>query len=200
MPEVTVMNDLPDGLQKNAAALYFAAFWGKLEKILGKQRKEDLVTVATPKLRRDRVVTAMAGDQLVGLAAFKRNGDGFADLGFADLSKIYGPIGALWRGLALSFLERTERDGELLMDGICVTETERGRGIGTLLLDAVEAEAQRAGDTSIRLDVIDTNPKARALYERRGFKAVKTRHLGIIGPVFGFSSATEMTKRLEGDP
>ncbi len=193
------MNGLPDGLRERAAALYFAVFWGKLERILCKQRKEDLVKIAAPKLRRDRVITAMAGDQLVGVAAFKRDGKGFADLGLADLRKIYGPIGALWRGLVLSLLERTEREGELLMDGICVAETARGQGIGTILLDAIEAEARRAGDRSIRLDVIDTNPKARALYERRGFQEVKTRHLGIIGPVFGFSSATEMKKRLEGD-
>lgn len=193
------MNGLPDGLRERVAALYFAAFWGKLEKILGKQRKEDLVKIAALKLRRDRVITALAGDQLVGVAAFKRDGKGFADLGLADLRKIYGPIGALWRGLALSLLERTEREGELQMDGICVAETARGQGIGTILLDAIEAEARRAGDKSIRLDVIDTNPKARALYERRGFREVKTRHLGIIGPVFGFSSATEMKKRLEGD-
>jgi RimJ/RimL family protein N-acetyltransferase len=49
----------------------------------------------------------------------------------------------------------------------------------------------------VRLDVIDTNPRARALYERKGFVATGEQKLGPLKPVFGFSSATTLIKQAE---
>ncbi len=48
------------------------------------------------------------------------------------------------------------------------------------------------GVGEVRLDVIDTNSRARALYERQGFVAGKTQHLGPLRYLFGFSSSAMM--------
>ena len=48
----------------------------------------------------------------------------------------------------------------------------------------------------VRLDVIDSNPRARTLYEREGFNATDTHRLGLLRHVFGFESATTMIKTL----
>ncbi len=45
----------------------------------------------------------------------------------------------------------------------------RGRGVGSALLDAVEERARARGCCKITLEVHDTNDRAKALYERRGF-------------------------------
>jgi len=42
-------------------------------------------------------------------------------------------------------------------------------GVGSALLDAVAREAQARGLKEVRLDVIDSNPRAKALYTRKGF-------------------------------
>lgn len=47
---------------------------------------------------------------------------------------------------------------------MAVDAAARSRGIGTRLLDASCDHARDLGETSVRLDVIDTNPLARALY------------------------------------
>ena len=80
-----------------------------------------------------------------------------------DLAGVYGCLGALRRGLLLSPLERKIEPDVFLMDGIFVTPAARGRGVGTALLRAITDTARLTGCRSVRLDVIDTNPRARAL-------------------------------------
>ncbi|MEM0935761.1 MAG: hypothetical protein AAGJ91_07650 [Pseudomonadota bacterium] len=46
--------------------------------------------------------------------------------------------------------------------------------------------------------MIDTNPRARALYERKGFKEVAATSLGLHSPIFGFSRAAQMSKTVRG--
>jgi GNAT superfamily N-acetyltransferase len=190
---------LPDRFRADAARLYFAAFWPKLSRILGRDNIDRVAELAAPRLRADRAITAHDGATLLGIAGFKSDGAGLVDLTLADLRQIYGFWGGIWRGVALSLLGRSESRDELLMDGICVTEAARGRGVGTLLLDAVEATARTRGATHIRMDVIDTNPRARDLYLRRGFVPVRSVRLGPLASLFGFSAATEMHKTL-GSP
>ena len=96
----------------------------------------------------------------------------------------------------LLLLDRKPTPDELLMDGIVVHSDARGRGVGTRLFEELEAHARDAGKTSIRLDVVDTNPGARRLYERLGFIAVKTERTPYLRRVMGFSASTTMVKRL----
>ncbi|WP_244300868.1 GNAT family N-acetyltransferase [Roseibium hamelinense] len=133
---------------------------------------------------------------LLGLAGYKTNGGGFAKGSLEDMCAVYGAFGGTWRGLLLDFLERDLKVGELLMDGIFVSEQARGQGIGSKLLDAICAEADSRHSKSVRLDVIDTNPRARALYHRKGFEDAGVETIGILKHIFGFSSATKMIKRL----
>jgi RimJ/RimL family protein N-acetyltransferase len=46
----------------------------------------------------------------------------------------------------------------------------------------------------LRLQVVDTNPRARALYERLGFRAAKTHRVPLVGPLMGFSAYTDMVR------
>ncbi|MDX6569607.1 MAG: hypothetical protein QOH15_2185 [Gaiellales bacterium] len=60
-----------------------------------------------------------------------------------------------------------ERYGDLY--SLCVAEQERGRGIGTRLLDAVDDELAARGVHDLRISVLAGNERAQRLYERRGF-------------------------------
>jgi ribosomal protein S18 acetylase RimI-like enzyme len=50
----------------------------------------------------------------------------------------------------------------------------RGRGIGTLLLDRVDAELAKLDIRDVLVAVLEGNSNARRLYERRGFRPVMT--------------------------
>jgi GNAT superfamily N-acetyltransferase len=200
MSAPTIAPGLPDRFRPEAARLYFAAFWPKLRAVLGESRLDAVAAMAAPKFRAERVISAHAGETLLGVAGFQREGKGFADLGLGGFQGVCGRGGGLRRGLALGLLNRKERAGELLMDGICVAEAARGQGVGGKLLAAIEDEARRSGAATIRLDVIGANPRARLLYERQGYSPVATRRLGLLRPIFGFSASTEMHKPIGSAP
>ena len=131
----------------------------------------------------------------MGIAGFKVDGRGLYEPGVSRFFKEYG-WSAPARIVGLLLLERAESPDLLLMDGIAVSETARGKGIGTRLLRAIEDHAQHLNKRSIRLDVIDTNPGARRLYERFGFEAHKSQSLGPLKHLFSFGGSTEMRKQV----
>lgn len=144
-------------------------------------------------MRPDFALCALSEDGgLLGLAGFKTAQGGLIGGGFGDLAAIYGWPGALWRAPLLALLERDLEPEVLQMDGLCVAPQARGRGIGTALLDAIKALAAERGAVSVRLDVIDTNPRAEALYRREGFSPVSREALGPLRWVFGFRSSLRM--------
>ena len=114
----------------------------------------------------------------------------------AEMRAVYGRFGALWRAAVLALLTQDVDPTRFLVDGLAVGAGMRGRGIGSALLDALCAEARGRGYDEVCLDVADVNPRARALYERRGFVARGTARIGLLGPLVGFSSATRMVRRL----
>ena len=72
--------------------------------------------------------------------------------------------------------ESGERVAEI--KDVSVAADVRGRGIGTQLMDAVEAELARAGVTEVRLNVIEENEAALRSYRRRGLVHVTSVLLG----------------------
>lgn len=197
---VTIYHGLHPHLRADAARLYWEAFGGKLRAVLGPDARA--LAFFERVIRADLCFAALDGEGgLVGLAGYKTARGSFAGGGWADLRAIYGPRGGLWRGLVLWALNRELDNDRFLIDGICVARSHRGAGVGTRLLAALCAEARTRGYPSIRLDVIDANWRARALYERQGFLATRTESLGLLRHVFGFSASTTMVRPLRsGEP
>jgi len=71
-------------------------------------------------------------------------------------------LAPLWRILD------TVPEGDFYLHGIAVDPELRGAGIGSLLMDDVEARAQVSGSARLSLDVAAKNKGARKLYGRRG--------------------------------
>jgi GNAT superfamily N-acetyltransferase len=108
------------------------------------------------------------------------------------MARYHGWFGGIWRELLLSRLERETAAAQILIDVIFVAAVARGLGVGSALLSEIKAEAARRDLAEVQLDVIDSNPRARALYERHGFVAGEMSHLGPLHHLFGFRSAPTM--------
>lgn len=186
---------LPEAQRETAAELYWHAFGGKLGKVMGP--KPRALRFLMRVLRGDHAVVALDRDgTLLGMAGFKSPLGGFAGGEAADIRAIYGILGAMWRLPLLWMLERDIDNDRFLVDGVCVIPAARNLGIGTGLLLTLESEARLRGYAHIRLDVIDSNFRAKALYSRLGYLSEKSDDIGVLGLVFGFQSSTTMVKPL----
>ena len=190
-PMVTIIEGLPKGHEDTAAALYWEAFSGKLGQLLGPDKRGKLFFSST--INPSGILAAADGEKLPGIAAFKHGEHGFSTAGARDLFRHYG-LSALWRLPILAMLERNSAPDTLQMDGVCVSASARGQGVGSTLFDALFAHAKANGYSYVTLDVIDTNPRAKALYEKLGFEAVSKEGTSILRPILGFSSATKMRR------
>jgi ribosomal protein S18 acetylase RimI-like enzyme len=192
---VTLHHGLTDELRAQAAALYWGAFGDKLGQVMGPTPKA--IAFLHRALDSHHVIVALSDQgHLLGMVGFKTFEGSFAGGDDADLRKTYGRFGAFWRATLLGFLEQGIENERFLLDGICVTAAAQGQGIGTLLLHAICAEAKTRGYTGIRLDVVSSNLRARALYERFGFEMLQTEPLGLLRYIFGFKTSIAMVKTL----
>lgn len=192
---VTFHRGFPEDQRDAAARIYWEAFGGKLGAVLGPEARALAFLGAV--LRPDHCFAALDGaGNLLGIAGFKSPYGSFAGGSPADMARAYGRWGARWRRAVLWLLTGEVDNDRFLVDGIAVTRQARGQGIGTALLGLLCDEAQARGYAQIRLEVIDTNWRARALYERAGFVAARTEAIGPLRYLFGFSAATTMLRPL----
>ena len=71
-----------------------------------------------------------------------------------------------------------------------------GQGIGKQLLDELSAFAASEDYDSVRLDVIETNDRARAMYERNRFVPTHTEHFGYLRWLLGFGASTTLVRNI----
>lgn len=194
--EITIQQGFSDELRLSAAELYDAAFGAKLA--IAIPNPISRMAILKAGFNPAYSFVAIRDGEMVGIAGFK-TGQGAltGGISFRILKEKLGLWGAIRAVLVLALFQRNQVVGQLLMDGISVSPKIRGSGIGTKLLHNLIAYAKQEGNQSIRLDVINTNPAARRLYERIGFVSVKTKKFPYLKWLLGFGAATEMKYSLE---
>ncbi|MFF8960548.1 GNAT family N-acetyltransferase [Streptomyces sp. NPDC014894] len=192
--DITVRRGIPAGAGRRAAELYWEAFGRKLGPALNPPEKA--VAFLAAHLDPDRAVCALLDGELVGLAGYQHADRSATRATAADVLRAYGWASAPRRLALLALLEHADAPGRLWLDSVAVAAGARSLGIGSLLLKEVVTVALELGCQEVRLDVIDVNPRARALYERRGFIAVRTRRTPYLRTLMGFGAVTTMRRSL----
>jgi len=192
--EINISTGFDEAERNTVARLYWRAFGQKLGRVLGPddQALAFLCAVLDPAFA---LVAQNGAGEVIGVAGFTTSKGALVGGQFSDLTRHYGYWGGTWRALTLSVLERAVPETLLLMDGICVSSASRGLGAGAALLSAIKSKSSELELNGVRLDVIDTNPRARKLYEREGFVAHRTEHTGPFKYLFKFDKATQMIWR-----
>ena len=178
-PDVVIELGLAAGLRDQAVAVYEEAFGDKMRMAVRDQQKR--MAFVQRALVADNIVVARRGDELLGAAGLSSKGAPFAGgtLGSSWDPRPYRDLlgwpGALWAVWGSRLADREPAADEVYVDGIAVASRARGLGIGTQLLGAICDVARDHGKRYGRLDVIDTNPRAQALYERVGYRVTKVQ-------------------------
>lgn len=184
---------LPGNLRADAAVLYWQAFGAKLGLVMGPEARA--LAYLRQVIRADHAIVAISDQgRLLGLAGFRTPQGSFAAGGAEALRDSYGIIGGTWRARLLGWLSSEIDNENFLLDGLCVVPDMRSLGLGTALMGAIEAEARLRGYPSVRLDVIEANTRARALYHRLGYVETQRQDIGLLRHVFGFAASITMIR------
>jgi GNAT superfamily N-acetyltransferase len=108
------------------------------------------------------------------------------------------PIGHVlvkWQGASTEAVRSLVGDCPDVED-LFVAPDVRGRGFGTQLLEAAELLARNSGYDRIGLSVGVGNPRARALYERRGFRDLGVAPFVVSGE-WGSETCTYLVKSFD---
>ena len=192
--QIDYLDYLPSSFRASAITLYFNALREKLEPILG---SDDRVKEALgSQLASNKCITAICDQELAGILGIQDESGGFINPTLKSMIKLYGIFGGLLRMSSLAMLHHRTAADELYVDGVAVADQMRGRGIGSQLFERLERIASQKSVRKISLEVIDTNQRARVLYERIGFAAKTQRTTWPLNLFinFPFKSATLMVK------
>ncbi len=170
------------------ARVYVEAFRRKLRAPLGASP----TGFVAAHLRPDRLLLAKAGGAVVGVAGLRYDGEGFFDPEPPAFRTRYGLLGGA-RAAAWRWTRTSVRDEQVLLDALAVRSDVRGTGVGSVLLTAVEQLARDRGKSAVVLEVVDTNPRAAALYRRHGYVDVHTVRRAAFR-LGGFRAATLLLK------
>lgn len=184
---------VPDNQRVRVAEIIYDAFENKFEKVFGSEKGVSLISRY---LRNDRIVSAVSKGAVIGVGGLKFDGEEFIDVSFGQLLRDlkFGIFRVLFFGW---IFYHTVEEKELLIDLLVVARDMRGKGVGSKLVAFIIDFACSRGFEQIKLFVIDTNDKAKILYERMGFREVKARK--VLFPwskIMGFNKIREMIYKL----
>lgn len=193
---ITIEHSLPQHLRAAGVALFEEAFGDKMRMAVPDRGRRmafmSRVYVA------DHFIVALRDGQLLGMAGLRTKGEpfggGIMDIGWDPRAHrdLLGWRGAVRAVLGLRLADHRPAADEVYVDGIAVAPAARGLGIGTRLLDEVRVVAAGLGKPWVRLDVIDTNPRAQALYERVGYRVTKVQSFRFLERWTGFGGIISM--------
>jgi ribosomal protein S18 acetylase RimI-like enzyme len=195
---VTSSLETPERYAEAAQVLY-DGFKMKIERLEffphdHKQAQRLLVSGMNPR----RGLYALHDSKVIGVAGLEYGGERLMRIPKASFVREFGLVGGLARYLWTRFLRLFQRpDPQVLrLEMIAVSPAARGLGVGTALVESVCELAQALGYRMVVLEVVNTNPRAKALYERLGFKTVKHSRYGILTRRAGFTGAYKMQRDL----
>ena len=197
--EITPHLASPEQLAQ-AAAVYYEGFAHKLDGLEFISRPPaQAIRILIASIQPEMATYALLDGRVVGVAGMQYRGRRFYVVPWRVWRAEFGVVGGLrrwlWFRLGQQFVHPAA--DALRVDGIAVSAAARGLGVGTQLMAALDAHARAAGLRAVELEVVDTNPDARRLYERLGFVVLKEQHYGRLTAGGGFSGATYMRKELD---
>ncbi|MNW44917.1 Acetyltransferase (GNAT) family protein [compost metagenome] len=197
---IIITNKIKEEQKHEVAKLYFQAFLKKFIYLWVLTCNEEKATIVLRRsIQYEKGLYAINNNKLVGFVGLEKGDGYFAPLTFSSFSEAFGFIGATWRftayGIYRLFHGGMKKD-VVHIDPIVVSSEARGLGIGTKLLDAVFEYSKRLNKNRVVLEVVDTNPKAKKLYERMGFQVVNEENISFLTQRAGFKYIINMEKVL----
>lgn len=191
---VRIAAGLDDSHRRQGAEVLFEAFSGKLGPIA--RTLEQGVAVIDGVIDPQMAIVALSDQGLLGVAGLRTGQRGFLNFRVGPFVRQLGWLRGMPACLLMQTYVHKPAADQMVLECLAVSAAARGQGVGTQLLEAVCRRAEAEGLRSVCLDVLETNPRARELYERVGFVAAKTRCYPLLRRWLGQSAVITMVKTI----
>ena len=178
-----------------AINIYYFAFKKKIRALI--KSKEKALAIHKKALNPGRVLYALLDERVVGIAGLHYDNKNFMEIKYKDLREHFNPIQSYFIYFIYKIMSPKFKNDVIRIDSIAVDEDVRGQGIGSILIEKVFELAKDKEFKEVILEVVDTNPKAKKLYERIGFKEKKLVKYYFTTRIAGFSSEFIMSYNME---
>ena len=200
MKNIMITNKINDEQKKEVARLYYQAFTKKFNYLwFFTKEEEKAFQVLARSLQYNYGLYALEGNKVLGFIGLNKKNETFFPAIYTSFTKAFGVIGGTWRyvGFGIYRLTKESLDTKTLyIDPVVVSAEARGMGIGTKLFDSTIELSKQLKLNYVTLDVVDTNPKAKKLYEKLGFKVLKEGNTKWITKKAGFEKYFHMKKNI----
>ena len=192
---IELHSGMPEEFRREVAEIVYEAFRQKLVLIIGSP--EQGVAILEKAIDPTLAIIAVCQGQPVGVAGLQYDGRNFISPQRSEFVRQFGSLSGTARFVMFKLFVQAYYQEDMYVDILAVSPAMRGKGVGTRLLEAVFQTAREKGFKSVSLEVVDTNPDARRLYERVGFVAKHTYPYPYLRGIAGFSASIKMVKLLD---
>ena len=192
--EVDIREGLDPEHEVDALRILHAAFAYKLR--IGLAGPEDMVRLFAGEVDRTACWTAIVDGRIAGILTRQSSGETFYNIGTRRLLATFWPLKTLRVLFNFLLLNESPPKNALYVESIAVDAEIRGLGIGGKLMAQAETRARELNLPLLALDVIGDNQGAIRLYERLGYKIVKTTRGFLVKYVTGSDEVHRMEKQL----
>lgn len=180
--------------KKAIAKIVKEGFWGKMGNFFRKVNSDEAVDILEQCITYKKGFYYKEKGHVLGAVLLETT-----DIPYINFSKQAKRKLGFWNGtlLQLGFATmKPKRDDGLKLAMIAVSPEARGKGVGTKLLDYLNDITIHDGYKRATLEVIDSNDKAKDLYERMGYKCVRYSSTALFTRKMGFRGYYKMQKEI----
>ncbi len=192
---IELRSGMPEEFRREVAEIVYEAFQRKFVLIIG--APEHAVAILEKGIDPAMAIVAVSQGRPVGVAGLQYDGRNFITPQRSEFVRQFGVLSGTARFVMFELFVQSYYQTDMYIDILAVAPDMRGKGVGTRLLGAVFQTAREKGFKSVSLEVVDTNPGARRLYERLGFAAKRTYPYPYLRGLAGFSASIKMVKPLD---
>jgi ribosomal protein S18 acetylase RimI-like enzyme len=194
-PEIIITNKVNDKQFGQALEIYYNSFEQKIRPLL--QPKEKAIRLSSHAINPNRIYYALKNGKAVGIIGLQYDDLDFLSYRFDFIRKYYSFFKSIYLYFILNIMKTKLDAYTIRIDSVAVDDQYRGQGIGKILINKVVEIAKNRGFKEIILEVVNTNPRAKKLYEKMGFKEKKHIKFYFLTRAFGFSSAYVMSMKVQ---
>jgi len=201
-----VKQKLQTGESLEIADLLADSFNKKIESVwIMTKNKNISVPLIQESMNRDQCLVYKKDGKVAGICGLEMSeAPIFIDISFSSFNKYFSFLPALFRFFAYKIYKKSQgqiADHSIFIDLLAVDAEFRGQNIGTTLLKQAEDLASHLNKKYLVLEVVNTNDRAKKLYETFGFKEKSYEEINVLFKPFtkaaNFTGFTTMVKEIE---